>query len=87
MEAPSGSPIRLISERGDGTTLQVSAEALTIGQTYLIEVYFSLADSGGRSVVKVDHIPWIDYTGDTKPGADTTIDNVFWGGRPLLRRI
>ena len=65
----------------------MSAEALTIGQTYLIEVYFSLADSGGRSVVKVDHIPWIDYTGDTKPGADTTIDNVFWGASTAAANI
>lgn len=42
--------------------------------TYRIECYFKLADAGGRIVVKLDGVTVIDYTGDTKPGADTTFD-------------
>lgn len=44
---------------------------------YLIEVYYKVADSGGRFVVKIDGVTDIDYTGDTKPSTQTTIDNVY----------
>lgn len=52
-----------------------------IDTTYLIEVYFKMADSGGRLVLKVDGVTDIDFTGDTKPGADTQFNKVSLGKR------
>lgn len=40
---------------------------------YLLEFYIKIDDSVGRIVMKFDGIVDIDYTGDTKPGADTTV--------------
>jgi hypothetical protein len=62
-----------------GSTLIGSGLNLTVATTYLIEIYFKLADSGGRFVVKVNGVTEIDFTGDTKPGADTTFDRVQFG--------
>jgi len=47
--------------------------------TYLIEIYYKVADSGGRFVVKVDGVTDIDFTGDTKPTADTQFNKVRLG--------
>jgi hypothetical protein len=44
-------------------------------QTYLVEIYFKLDDApNGRFVIYVDGLKIIDFTGDTKPGAQTTFD-------------
>lgn len=55
------------------------SHALSINTTYLIEVRFLMADAGGRFVIKVDGVTDIDYTGDTKPGADTQINSARLG--------
>lgn len=47
---------------------------------YLVEVYVKIADSGGRIVVKIDGTTDIDFTGDSKPGTATTIDNIQFSG-------
>ena len=47
--------------------------------TYLIEIYYKVADSGGRFVVKVDGVTDINFTGDTKPSADTQFNKVVLG--------
>jgi len=52
---------------------------LTLDTTFLIEVYVKIDDATGRIVVKVDGITDIDYTGDTKPGAETTINRARLG--------
>lgn len=49
------------------------------GTTYLIEVYFKLADSGGRWIVKIDGNIDIDFTGDTKNDTNTQFDKVKLG--------
>lgn len=51
-----------------------------INTTYLIEVYFKIASSGGRVVVKVNGTTIVDYTGDTSIGSTNKI-NKFWIGR------
>ena len=48
-------------------------------RTYFIEFYFSVADSGGRAVIKVDGTTCVDYTGDTKPSTDSTITRIALG--------
>jgi len=61
-----------------GTTLATGTKPIDDNTTYLIEIYFKPADTGGRWVVKVDGITDIDYTGDTTPGP-TTIDRIGLG--------
>lgn len=63
-----------------GTTQVATADAgLANNNTYRIEAYFRIHDTTGRIQVKVDGVEYIDFTGDTKPGADTTIDRIQIG--------
>lgn len=64
---------------GDYTLLATGTATLNIDTTYLIEVRFKVADSGGRVEVKVDSVQDINFTGDTKPGADTQFNKVRLG--------
>lgn len=51
---------------GNTSTVKSSGTAeLLLDNTYLIEVYFKIAGSGGRFVVKINGVTDIDYTGDT----------------------
>ena len=45
---------------------------------YLLEFYIKIDDGAGVIQMKVDGKLDIDYSGDTKPGAQTTIDNWYW---------
>ena len=38
-----------------------------------VEIFVTIADSGGRGVLKVNGVTVIDFTGDTKPGTNTDI--------------
>lgn len=49
---------------------------LSTGQWYLVEVYVKINDTTGRFVTKIDGVIDVDFTGDTKPGANTSIDNI-----------
>jgi hypothetical protein len=60
-------------------TLETSTEIVNSDQWYLIEIYFKLGDNpDGRFVVYLDAVEVINYTGDTKPGAQTTFDVIYW---------
>lgn len=61
------------------TVIDSGSEVISNTTTYLIEIYFKLADAGGRFVVKVNGVTDIDFTGDTKDGADATFDGVRLG--------
>src|SRR3989304_5953104 len=66
-----------------GTSTYVASSTInpTLGTIYLIEVYIKIADSGGVIQVKIDGVLDITFTGDTKPGANTTFDTVrYYGG-------
>lgn len=69
--------------RSTGTLLDTGTKVLSINTTYLIEVHFKVADSGGRAEVKVDGIQDIDFTGDTKPDANTQFNKVRLGYGPV----
>lgn len=63
-----------------GTTVVASGtKTIANSTTYLIEVRFKVADAGGRFVVKVDSVTDIDFTGDTKEGANTQFNKVRLG--------
>lgn len=53
----------------------------TINQSvwYLLEVYVKIHDTEGVVTVKLDGIEVYSFSGDTKPGADTTINNIVLG--------
>jgi hypothetical protein len=62
-----------------GTTLVATGGITTLQANtwYLFEFHIKIADSGGRIEAKIDGILDIDYTGDTKPGTATTVDNIY----------
>ena len=62
-----------------GVSLSTGTASFNAGTTYLIEVRFKIADSGGRAVVKVGSVTDIDFTGDTKSGAETQFNQVRLG--------
>jgi hypothetical protein len=64
-----------------GTILATGTDIFPTSEWRHVQVQATIADSGGRCIVKVDGATWIDYTGDTKNGGTaTTIDRVFVGG-------
>lgn len=78
-EATTGFPK---AYRDIANVLATGSEAMGINTTYLVEVYIKIADAGGRFVVKIDNITDIDFTGDTKPDANTQFDRVRLGYGP-----
>ena len=71
VDASSG----LLQAKVNNTVVATGSKTLVVGSKYLLEVHFKIADSGGVIQVNVDGLGLdIDYLGDTKPGADTTID-------------
>lgn len=66
---------------GDGgTTLATSTATVSNARWRYLEMSGTIADSGGRAIVKLDGVTVIDFTGDTKNGGtNTTIDTVKFG--------
>jgi hypothetical protein len=60
-----------------GTLVATGATILSYGVWYLIELRVKIADAGTIEL-KIDGVPELTYSGDTKPGADTTINRVAW---------
>jgi hypothetical protein len=52
--------------------------SMLINQWQMGEVYVKIADSGGKITLKIDGIQEFDFTGDTKPGAATNVDNLVF---------
>jgi len=62
----------LVYAKRNSTNLTVSAVPLVSGWNCL-EIYLSIADSGGRFVVKNNGVTIIDYTGDTKESSYSNV--------------
>jgi hypothetical protein len=62
----------------NGGVIATSINSVSTDTVYLIETYINISDSGS-CVVKVNGSTEINYSGDTKPGAATTIDNFYFG--------
>ncbi|HUT81486.1 MAG TPA: hypothetical protein VMZ29_09825 [Candidatus Bathyarchaeia archaeon] len=64
-----------------GTSINglIGSTVFNTSTTYLIEVRFKMSDAGGVVQVKCDDVMEINYSGDTKPGADTTFDRINFG--------
>ncbi|MDR6861983.1 hypothetical protein [Phycicoccus sp. 3266] len=71
LRARSGNQLQLTR----GGTVIATASGVDLSVFHYIEVSATVADSGGRAIVKVDGITVIDFTGDTKNGGtNTTLD-------------
>jgi len=61
---------------GDFATPVITASgSVDFAVWYLIEIRDKIADSGDMEL-RVDSISWGTFSGDTKPGADTTVNNI-----------
>jgi len=60
-----------------GSVVATGTFVYNIDIFYLLEFHIKIADSGGIIQLKVDGNLDIDYSGDTQPGALTTIDNLY----------
>lgn len=70
--------LKIEAYTGDAATLLATgATTISLNTWYLIEVHVKIADSLGDVEVKVDGITplEIDFSGDTKPSTQTTVDN------------
>lgn len=45
---------------------------------HVIEVHVLISDAGGKITTRIDGVQDIDYTGDTKPTATTTVNNLYF---------
>jgi hypothetical protein len=79
-----GGSISAYRGTGVGSLLATGTASFNVNTTYLIEVHIKIADSGGRVEVKIDGVSDIDFTGDTKPGADTQFNRVRLGYGPYV---
>lgn len=75
-------PSTLTARRGSTVVASASVPE-PAGAWVYIEMWATVADAGGRCVVKIDGATVIDFTGDTKNGGTaTTIDRVTIGNQP-----
>jgi len=70
---------RLFVQRGTTTIATSVGQPFALNTTHLVEAWVKIDDSVGRVVVKVDGITHIDFTGDTKVGADTQFNKIHLG--------
>lgn len=68
-----------IHTSSSATPTSYGTRRLSSNTTYLIEVRYKLSDSGVIQV-KIDGVLDIDYSGDTKPGSETTFELIKFGG-------
>ena len=58
----------------------VGSTTLSINTWYLLEIHVKIDDATGAVDVKIDGVAECNVAGDTKPGADTTVDNIYFNG-------
>lgn len=76
----SGTSLQLIRGGLAGTVLASYSGVFLSSTFYSIEVSATIADAGGTAVVRLNGVPVINFTGDTKNGGtNTTIDAVGCG--------
>lgn len=75
----AGIEVRLGTELGT-VIASSAANVLPPGVWSYLEVWATIADAGGRVIVRVNGVTVVDFTGDTKNGGTaTTIDSVILG--------
>jgi hypothetical protein len=64
---------------GAGLLASTSGGLWSSNTTYKVEIYIKIDDTAGRVVMKLNGVTVLDFTGDTKPGTDTTFDSFLLG--------
>jgi len=64
--------------RVGSTVVATGSHACAANTWYLLEVHVKIADAGGILELKVDGVDDCSYSGDTQPGSDTTVDNLYF---------
>lgn len=78
---PSTATLRLYV----GSTLVATASvSLPLNVWGLVEVHYKCHDSAGSLEMRLDGVDVASYAGDTKPGADAEVDNVYFTGATSL---
>lgn len=57
-----------------------TSQILVDSTNYHIQVHVLISDAGGIIDVRIDDVLKGTFTGDTKPGSDTTVNKIRWGG-------
>jgi hypothetical protein len=70
---------RVLDAVVNGVTVASSTQALVDSTIYHVQTHLQIADAGVLQV-KLNDTQVINYAGDTKPGADATINTIRWGG-------
>jgi hypothetical protein len=70
---------RVLDAVVNGVTVASSTQALIDNTIFHIQVHLQIADAGVFQV-KLNDTQVINFAGDTKPGADATINKIRWGG-------
>lgn len=61
-----------------GATGNTGNNSMIAGTWYCLEVYYKISDTVGVVTVKIDGVQVFTFSGDTKPGADTTVNNFIF---------
>ena len=51
--------------------------SIVLGNWYCLEVHYKISDTVGEVTVRIDGVQVFTFSGDTKPGSDSTIDNIL----------
>jgi hypothetical protein len=62
----------------NATLLAASAPIITLSTAFYLEVHVKIHDSLGVVELRVNGLPVLSFTGDTQPGAETSVDVVEW---------
>jgi hypothetical protein len=72
--------IEVRSQGASGTIIATGTFFISTNTTYHFQIRCKIHDSTGVVQVKINDVLDASYTGDTKPGTDTNIDNVIFEG-------
>lgn len=61
-----------------GATGNTGDNSIIAGTWYCLEVYYKISDTVGVVTVRIDGVQKFTFSGDTKPGADTAINNFLF---------
>ncbi len=60
-----------------GATGDTGSNSIIPATWQCLEVYYKISDTVGVVTVRIDGVQVFTFSGDTKPGSDTTVDNIF----------
>ena len=76
----SGTKVLMLYTGNYASLVGTGTAMLSPNVWYVIEIYIDIADAGGRLIVRIDGLidPGLNFTGDTKPGADAVFDRIVF---------